>query len=80
MHEAPEGGYEQRVDLRAFGQGESACFYVRPADGRHYAKIDVTGRTKSSAYNGLRFNWVYQPNGSRWLEIPYDETNLLINE
>ena len=71
MPEAPADGYVQQVDLREVtGDGEHACYYVRTADGGRYAKIDVGGVTKSREFVGLRFNWVYQPNGSRDLEIP----------
>lgn len=72
MPEAPVGQYSQRVDLRRVGSDERACYYVRTADGLHYAKIDITGGVRSRDYFGLRFYWVYQPDGSRALEIPLE--------
>lgn len=70
MHAAPPDNYVRRVDLREVPDGERACYFVRTADGRHYAKIEVSTRVEARDYFGLRFYWVYQPDGSRELEIP----------
>ena len=67
---APNSGYSDRVDLRAVPEGERACYFVRTADGAHYGKIDVGSTLESRDFRGIRFYWVYQPNGSRALEIP----------
>jgi len=72
MHTAPTDGYEQRVDVRRIGEDERACYFVRTADGVHYAKIDVTGPVRAHQYMGLQFYWAYQPDGSTALEIPLD--------
>jgi len=74
MPEAPRDGYQERVDLREIGEGERACCYVRTADGQHYAKIVIAGELRSREFFGIRFTWVYQPDGSRALEIPFDKT------
>jgi hypothetical protein len=68
--EAPEEGYQKEIDLREFGQGQVPACFVRTADGRHYGKIVVTGNIRSREYAGLGFEWVFQPDGSRRLEIP----------
>lgn len=67
---APRDGYRQRVDLREVAEGERTCYYVRTADGARYAKIVVGGALESRNFRGVRFDWVYQPNGSPALEIP----------
>lgn len=70
MPAAPTGDYTPRVDLRETAEGERAVFFVRTADGVHYAKIDLAGDVRSREYVGLRFYWVYQPDGTTALEIP----------
>jgi len=74
MPEAPRDGYETRVDLRAVGEDERRCYYVRTSDGQHYAKIDMGGDVYSREFCGIRFSWVYQPDGTRVLEIPFEES------
>ena len=71
MPEAPADGYVQRVDTSEVGENEGACYYVRSADGVHYGKIVILGPVRALDYQGLSFAWVYQPNGTRALEIPY---------
>ncbi|MCX8037901.1 MAG: carboxypeptidase-like regulatory domain-containing protein [Candidatus Sumerlaeia bacterium] len=73
MPVAPTADYVPRVDLRETAQGERAVFFIRTADGVHYAKIDIAGDVRSREYIGLRFFWVYQPNGTTALEIPLPE-------
>jgi hypothetical protein len=70
MPEAPRDGFQPRVDVREVAEGERACYYVRTADGRHYAKIVMGGTVQSREFCGIRFEWVYQPDGSCALEIP----------
>jgi hypothetical protein len=70
---APREGYQPRVDIREVGENEGACYYVRAADGVHYGKIVVQGPMRAREYHGLRFVWVYQPDGSGNLEIPYQK-------
>jgi len=74
MPQAPSEGYEKQVDLRQVPRGERTCYYLRTADGFHYAKIDVTGTVEGRDFVGLRFYWVYQPDGSRTLEIPLEQS------
>jgi hypothetical protein len=70
MPEAPRDGYQQRVDVREVAEGERPCYYVRAADGQHYGKIVVGSAVQAREFCGLRFQWVYQPDGSGALEIP----------
>lgn len=70
MPEAPRDGYQERVDVREIGEGERACYCVRTADGQHYGKIVLGGALQAREFIGLRFQWVYQPDGSTALEIP----------
>lgn len=75
MPVAQEAGYTAKVDLRAVDRWHRRCYFVRTADGAHYAKIDVIGTTKSPSYVGVRFDWAFQPNGTRALEIPLVENS-----
>jgi len=72
LPEAPPDGYEPRIDLREAHRDDRPCYYIRTADGRHYAKIAVVGPVRATEYQGVQFEWAWQPNGSRALEIPLE--------
>jgi hypothetical protein len=56
--EAPESGYLYHWITPVLG----GIYCVRTRDGEHYAKIQVT----DIAADHLSFDWVYQPNGTRF--------------
>lgn len=57
IREAPLEGYRPHwFEVRVGG-----VYCIRTRDGMHYAKILVTSLTNKT----IKFNWVYQPNGSR---------------
>jgi len=70
---APQENYQPRVDLREVPDGERTVYFVRTSDGAHYAKIDLGAAFKSREFIGIRFYWVYQPDGSHALEIPLEQ-------
>jgi hypothetical protein len=73
MPQAPKDGYQPRVNLGEVPEGERAAYFLRTADGSHYAKFEVLGGIQSRDTFGVRFNWIYQPNGTFGLEIPFEQ-------
>ena len=63
--EAPEEGYIPEVTINP-----GFCYCIITAEG-NYAKIyvmelDYGNRPSGEPYCWIRFNWVYQPDGTRW--------------
>lgn len=76
--EAPLTGYEKSALYdRSDSQSEGKFYFVRTQDGKHYAKfwlnIDLVMQPSGDAYldfdMNTRMQWVYQPDGTRNLEV-----------
>jgi Carboxypeptidase regulatory-like domain len=70
--EAPATGYEKRLPLNRAG-----LYYVMTRNGKHYAKVRLLSGLKTTP-KGSDFSyywpqWVYQPDGSRNLEVRADK-------
>lgn len=80
--EAPLTGYQQRALYdRSNSQSAGGFYYVRTQDGKHYAKLCVNisllmqpnGEPSLDFDMNTRLQWVYQPDGTRNLEVAPSE-------
>lgn len=80
--EAPLTGYEKSALYdRSDSQSEGEFYFVRTHDGKHYAKfwvnIDLVMQPSGETYLAFdmdtRMQWVYQPDGTRNLEVAPSE-------
>lgn len=80
--EAPLTGYEKSALYdRSDSQSEGEFYFVRTHDGKHYAKLwlnislvmTASGSTYLDFDMDTRMQWVYQPDGTRNLEVAPSE-------
>jgi hypothetical protein len=69
--EAPLAGYSKR--MRITPEPPIGLYYVRTRDGEHFAKIRLSQGLRQTPtgwdHSVYWLHWVYQPDGSRYLEI-----------